>query len=418
MLVTLPFVLLLLDYWPLGRFERLALADRDGRNCVPVVPWRLLTEKLPLLAMSAASCVATLLAQSGAIIGLERLPLTWRIINALETYVIYLGQAIWPLNLAVFYPHSEMDALQPGRVAGAIGLLVAITAGTLILRRKRPYLITGWLWYLGMLIPVIGVIQVGLQARSDRYTYLPLIGIFLMVTWGVSDWATQWGRKGRQVLSSLAMIVIALLSWITWRQTTFWRTTETLWTHTLAVTAHNYVAHASFGEFLLSHGRVAEAMTHLEKALEISPHHLGAHAKLAEALLRIGNPGAAIPHWEDILQTEPRDPNAQSNLAWVYATCPQPSMRNGPKALALIQNVIKRIGRNNATVLRICAAAYAECGRFSEAMETAKEAWQLAATQGNSTLAADLEDDIVTYQRGFPLRDPNLANVQPRPEQR
>ena len=407
MLVTVPFVLLLLDYWPLARF------GRSGP-----IPWRLVLEKIPLLLMSAASCAATVLAQTDAIIGTEQLSFGWRAANAVTSYVAYLWQTIWPVDLAVLYPHPESNYLQSWQVAGAVALLGVITAVAFAVRRKHPYLITGWLWYVGMLVPVIGLIQVGSQARADRYTYLPHIGIFLVVAWGVSDWAKQWGLQGRKILGAAAAVVIAVLTLTACKQASYWRDEETLWIHTLAITSHNQWAQANYAYLLLRRERPQEAIPHFEASLALWRGDAQIHRMYALALLQVGKLGAAIPHWEAILETEPRDSNAQANLAWIYATSPQSSMRDGVRAVILIEDVIAQTGRKNASVLRTCAAAYAECARFSEAIETAKEAAQLAIVQGNSTLAADLGDDIGGYQKSLPLRDPNLAEVRRPPRQR
>jgi hypothetical protein len=220
MLVTLPFVLLLLDSWPLERIK--------GHV------WNRVLEKVPLIALSAVSSIATFLAQKGAVGWTEELPILERINNAVVSYVLYIWQMLWPVNLAVFYPHPE-NRLRLWEVIASLRLLICVTAIAITLRKRRPYLITGWLWYLGMLVPVIGLVQVGWQGRADRYTYLPQIGLYIAVTWSVADLTALW-RHQRTILSAAALLTILVLSWCAWGQTWYWRDSETLFKHALAVT--------------------------------------------------------------------------------------------------------------------------------------------------------------------------------------
>jgi tetratricopeptide (TPR) repeat protein len=196
------------------------------------------------------------------------------------------------------------------------------------------------------------------------------------------------------------------------KQASHWRNEETLWAHTLAITSHNQWAEANYAYLLLRKERPREAIPHFEASLAIWRGDAQIHRMYALALLQVGSLGAAIREWEAVLETEPHDTNAEANLAWVWATSPQESMRHGAKAALLIEDVIAQSGRENASVLRTCAAAYAESGRFADAIETAKEATQLALDQGNSTLVADLGEDIRGYQKSVPLRDPSLADIK------
>ena len=204
MLVTLPFVLLLLDYWPLGRFE--AHRSNTGRQVLQLV-----LEKIPLIALSAVSSIVTFLAQRGAIGWTEQLPVSARISNAFVAYVVYIRQMFWPARLAVFYPHPE-NRLPVWEISLALIVLVGITAAAFVFRKKAPYFVTGWLWYLGMLVPVIGLVQVGWQGHADRYTYLPQIGLYIAVTWAVTDLTRSW-RFQRIALGAAALIVVGALSW-------------------------------------------------------------------------------------------------------------------------------------------------------------------------------------------------------------
>src|SRR5438034_6640942 len=206
MLVTLPFVLLLLDYWPLGRIRGQNSDVSGHENLVMLV-----VEKIPLVGLSAVSSVVTFLAQRGAVGWTEQLPVLARINNAVVTYAAYMWQMLWPVKLAVFYPHPE-SRLPLWEIILCLLLLIGITAATVVLRKQRPYFITGWLWYLGMLVPVIGIVQVGSQARGDRYTYLPHIGLYLLVTWAMTDLSVSW-RHRRAILAIAAATTIIVLAW-------------------------------------------------------------------------------------------------------------------------------------------------------------------------------------------------------------
>src|SRR5205814_950754 len=208
MLVTTPIVLLLLDYWPFDRFKK------QGS-------WKLILEKVPLAILSVGSCAATLIAQQVAIGSTESLPLASRIDNAFVTYVNYLRQMFWPVDLVPFYIHPEWR-LATWEIIGAIILLAGITAAMFLLRRKLPFLLVGWLWYIVMLLPVIGIIQVGLQARADRYTYLPQIGIIIAVVWAIRDLTSLW-RARTVALVPASLVVVGSLSFLSYRQATHWR---------------------------------------------------------------------------------------------------------------------------------------------------------------------------------------------------
>jgi tetratricopeptide (TPR) repeat protein len=431
MLVTLPFVLLLLDYWPLDRIR--------GRL------WKRVLEKLPLIALSAGSSLATFVAQKGAVGWTEELPILERINNAIVSYVLYIWQMIWPINLAVFYPHPE-NRLPVWEIISAALLLVCATAAAITIRRQRPYLLTGWLWYLGMLVPVIGLVQVGWQGRADRYTYLPQIGLYVAVAWAVADLTALW-RHQRTIVSAAAILVISLLSVSCWAQTSYWRDSETLFKHALAVTTNNDVAENNLGIVFLGQGRVDEAISLLQAAVNLRPDNSPAHENLAKALLQKGDVSEALVHyhkllelqpdnievhnivgtvlvqqrrvregveeWEKVLAIQRDNGNALSNLAWVYATSPDDSLRDGMKAVQLAEQAMQVSGRRIPIIFRTLAAAYAENGQFSQAIQTAQQALELANSQGNAGLAAELQGNIVLYQERQPLRDSSLTNGSP-----
>lgn len=435
MLVTLPFVLLLLDYWPLGRFE--VCKSNTGRQFV-----RLVREKIPLFALCAISSVVTFLAQRGAIGWTEQLPMSERLSNALVAYLIYIRQMFWPASLAVFYPHPE-NRLPAWEVALALFVLVGVTAAAFFSRRKAPYFVTGWLWYLGMLVPVIGLLQVGWQGHADRYTYLPQIGLYIAVVWAATDLTRSW-RFQRMTVGGAAVLVVAALTYCAWGQTAYWRNSETLFTHTLAVTSHNDVAlnnlgiifldkgqlddaisklqsaidlrpenapaHDNLAKALLKKGQVAEAMVHYRKFLELEPANVEARNTLGTALIQQGHVREAIDQWQEALATQPENGNAASNLAWVFATCPDDSIRDGTRAAELAERALRISGGKIPMIYKVLAAAYAENGRFADAVETAQRGADLAAIQGNPGLAAELQSNIALYQSGRPLRDPNITN--------
>ena len=441
MLVTLPFVLLLLDYWPLGRFD--AHRSNTGRQVLQLV-----MEKIPLIALSAVSSLITFLAQRGAIGWTEQLPMSERITNAFVAYVVYIRQMFWPTELAVFYPHPE-NRLPIWEVSLALIILVGIMAAAFVLRKRAPYLVTGWLWYLGMLVPVIGLLQVGWQGHADRYTYLPQIGLYIAVTWALTDLIRSW-RFQRTALSAAALIVIGVLSWRGWLQTSYWRDSETLFTHALAVTSNNDVAlnnlgiifldkgqlddaisklqaaidlrpenapaHDNLAKALLKKGQVAEAMVHYRKFLELEPANVEARNTLGTALIQQGRVREAIDQWREALATQPDNGNAASNLAWVFATCPEDSIRNGAQAVELAEKAFRISGGKIPMIYRVLAAAYAETGRFADALETAQRGAELATVQRNPALAAELENNIALYRSGSPQRDPTITNGSSSPD--
>jgi tetratricopeptide (TPR) repeat protein len=564
MLVTLPVVLLLLDYWPLRRL----FVPPLHHSTTP--PLRLLLEKLPLLALSAASCVITLLAQHEAIQSTGVFSPSCRLANALAACLVYLGQMVWPAGLAAFYPYP-LSGLPAGEVMLAGMLLAGLSAFAWGRRRQQPWILIGWLWYLVMLLPVLGIIQVGGQSHADRYTYLPQIGIYLAVTWLVAGWGAKRG-VGRAFFAGLMSVVLAALMVCAWRQTAYWKDSETLWTHALACTTDNDVAnnslglalskkgrvdeaiacfqralqinpgygpaHASLGNMLLPRGRVDEAITHyqsalqiessdaavlgnlgialfqkgrvdeaircfqqalqikpdyaahnnlgialarkgrvdeaiaeyqkalainsdfaeahnnlgnallqqgkvdeaiarFQQALQINPAFAKAHNNLGKALLQKGSADQAIVHCQDALQIspdyadarvnlgnafmqkgsvgeaitqfrkalqlEPGEPNVQYSLAWLLATAPQAALRNGEEAVQLARQANERTGGKDPIFLHTLAAAFAEAGRFGDAVQSAQKALDLARAAGRPDLAARLNGELKRYEAGLPL---------------
>jgi tetratricopeptide (TPR) repeat protein len=494
MLVTLPFVLLLLDYWPLKRTCDQSPALRNPRSEIDT-RWqvtsgrmfRLVLEKIPLLVLSVFSCAVTLLAQSNtkATDGLDQLPFTWRLSNAVITYVTYVWQMIWPNRLAVFYPHPN-DQLLFWQVILAVAFLAACSLLAILFRKRLPYILTGWFWYIGMLVPVIGLIQVGEQARADRYTYLPQIGLYVMIAWAVADFARPC-RNHRIALAIAAAAAIAALSVCAFVQTSYWKNSGTLWTHAVTVTSDNDVAHNNLGYLSLRRGELDEAISHFSTALNIRAGNAASHYNLgraliennlANALARKGLAGQAIPHYEEAvrlrpdyadayynfgtvlfregkideaitewqkalaiqpydaevhtslgtafarkgmlreaiaeyqqaLKVVPQNRLAMNNLAWLLATSSDASTRDGARAVALAREAIHLSSDVDPNFLRTLAAAFAESGRFSEAVATAEQAMQIATVQGKLGLANILERELSLYRAQSPVRETEPSN--------
>jgi tetratricopeptide (TPR) repeat protein len=309
MLVTFPFLLLLLDYWPLRRFRH----DSSDRPASTRIAQRLVVEKLPLLALSAAAMVATLAtAGRGAAIGeAEMFPLGLRLENAVNSVAGYVVQTAWPQNLAVFYPYPR--AFPWWRILTAGTLLAATTAAAFRMRRRRPHLLVGWLWFLGTLVPVIGIVQTGSQAMADRYTYLPHVGLFVAVAWSAREFAVR-SRIHARVTAGLAAAMLVALGAATYRQTLVWADSVTLFEHALAVTDDNWLAHNNLGDALAKEGRLEAAASHFESALRLFAAYPSAHYNLAVARTRMGQTDAAIPHYREALRLDPRNLNARNNL--------------------------------------------------------------------------------------------------------
>jgi tetratricopeptide (TPR) repeat protein len=305
-LVALPFALLLLDYWPLQRVSPASFRVSD---------WgRMVREKWPFFALTAASCVVTFVAmrRSGSVAPLASLSLPYRVENALLSYALYLGETIWPANLVLpRLLHKEIPWVQ---VAGATALLSGITWATWRARRQKPCLLVGWLWFLGMLVPVIGLVQQGLQAMADRYTYLPQIGLFLGVVFALGDWARAWHLRPA-ILILAAAAVLAGFQTATARQLRWWQDSETLFRHTLAVTKENHMASFNLGLALYGKGRVDEAIQCFRDVLKVLPDDVETHNDLAVALLKSGRRDEAVVHLRQAVALRPGNAEARCNLA-------------------------------------------------------------------------------------------------------
>jgi Flp pilus assembly protein TadD len=322
MVVTLPFVLLLLDYWPLARMDRGLPHDGEdlqphaarGSGEHPVTLLRLLWEKVPLLALSAVSSVVTFIAQrsGGAVEILDVVPVESRLGNALVSYVKYIGKMLWPNHLAIFYPHPG-DSPPWWQTAGAALLLTCITLLVVREAQRRPHLITGWLWYVGTLVPVIGMVQVGGQAMADRYTYVPLIGLFVVVAWSLADLAKTW-RYGRLASVVAVGATLSVLTICTWKQVRYWGNSLTLFEHALRVTTNNFVAENNLANALVSQNRLQEAIPHYARAIEIKPTHVEAYNNMGVLLASQGRFREASAYYLRALELKPDSAETHNNL--------------------------------------------------------------------------------------------------------
>ena len=322
MLVTLPFVLILLDIWPLRRLpvpftrsNRTLPDDVGGRG----VTWsHALREKLPFFFLALLSSVVTYLAQMSwkAMPSLEALPLETRLANALIAYVQYIVKMFWPVDLAFFYPYVLW--WPPWILAGAMLLLTGLTILTMRVVERRPYLAIGWLWYLGTLVPVIGIVQVGSQAMADRYTYIPLIGLFIMIAWGVPELMAKW-RFRKPFLSVLSVVVLSVLAGCSWQQVQYWRNSVTLFERALSVTSKNYLTHNNLGVALFLEGRTEEAVRHYNAALQIKPDYADAHYNIGMALAAQGKYEEAIHRYREALHVRPDDAGTHNNIGVALA---------------------------------------------------------------------------------------------------
>ena len=337
MLVTLPCVLLLLDFWPL---ERIQLGQASiGRTALgpPAVmantprrqAFRLLWEKTPFFALAAVSSFVTFVVQKsgGAVGALEVYPIKIRVANALVSYVRYMVKMIWPRNLAVFYPHPG-QSLPMWQAAAAGLLLLLISIAVIRAGRRRPYFPVGWFWYLGTLVPVIGLVQVGEQAMADRYSYVPLIGLFIMAAWGVPELLAKY-RYQRIVLTTLATTLLVTLTLVTNLQVRHWQNSLTLFQQAVKVTANNYVAHDSLGNALAQQGMIEQAITHYREALRIKPNLANTHNNLGVALLQQGEINRAMAHYYQALRLKPDSADTHNNLGVALFNLGQPDKAIG-----------------------------------------------------------------------------------------
>jgi tetratricopeptide (TPR) repeat protein len=315
MLVTLPLILLLLDYWPLNRFSKQPLASIAWMKNLSI-PARLIIEKIPLLLLSIVFCLLTVFAQSPEMMPLKGYPFPLRVSNALVSCVIYLEEIFHPANLAPFYPYPASVPLYES--AAALILLAVISLAAVFWRQKRPYLLVGWLWYLIMLVPVIGILQVGYQARADRYTYLPEIGLYVLIAWLLVELGTRL-RNHRVILAAGTTLFLAALMVNASTQTEYWRNSESLWSRALACTQNNYIAHNNLGLALAQKGDLDDAEAHFQKALAIYPYFAEAYNNLGDVCYDQRQWDNAIFAYQKAAEIKPDNTEIENNLGLAYA---------------------------------------------------------------------------------------------------
>jgi tetratricopeptide (TPR) repeat protein len=455
MLVTFPCLLLLLDFWPLQRFKVQGSGFRIQR---------LLMEKVPFFLLIVPVSIVVYFAQKGGGQFLLRLPLSFRLETALMGYARYLGKMFWPVDFSVLYPYP--DYWPVGQLLFATALILGMSVLAFVFRRQRPYLLVGWLWYLGTLVPVIGLIPLGAQSMSNRYTYIPMIGIVLLVVWAIDDLSKRW--RGRTVL--MAAVVVVMMGVCISRtrgEIVYWKNGETLWSRAVAVTKNNFMAHYCLGNILLA-ANPDEALAEYQKSITIYPNYANAQRELAFLLQNAGHLSDAIAHYERSLQLEPQNSWAHNglgtsflqlnqvnhaipqllkavdedpqnaaykdnldhtlfssghetdaitnflstaradpagfgtfldamqfdtnhvglinNLAWAFATNPDPRLRNGQFAVRLAKRACEITGYQVTACVGTLAASYAEDSRFDDAIPTAQIACSLASAAGQPEL--------------------------------
>jgi protein O-mannosyl-transferase len=471
MLVTLPFVMLLLDYWPLQRFSNYEIQISKAA--------RLVLEKIPFFIFTAISCAVTFFAQrSGeAIVSLKNVSLPHRLENAPLALGRYLLKIVWPANLAVIYPMP--DKISPLAVAASAAVLILISAGAWFARRRNPYLPVGWLWFLGMLVPVIGLVQVGGAALADRYTYFPATGIFIIVAFAARDLANRL-RFPKIIFSAASVLVLVACVILTEKQLRYWRDSETLFRHAIAVTKDNDIAFVNLGVALDVQGKFDEALAQYREALRIAPGRYQIHNNVANILDKIGRPEAALAEYRAAIRLEPkmaflhnaagetlvelgrlsealdeltnaaqldpgyaaphfqmgkvflkqgRDAEAMDQfhaalsldpenfkiltyVARVLAAAENPEIRDGKTALLLAANANALTGGQQPLVLDALGMACAETGDFTNAIEVARRALDLATAAKMENLEP-LRQRIELYKNHQPWRESFLATNAP-----
>jgi tetratricopeptide (TPR) repeat protein len=362
MVATLPFLLLLLDVWPLQRFSLASIRP-------------LVLEKIPffMLTVFFSGLTFWIHKKYGDMWPLNYLGMTWRLENAVWSYLMYLAQFFSPTNLAVVYPYPK--SFDPVQVTLAGLALLAITGLCVLELSRRPYLAVGWFWYLGTIFPVIGLFQFGQSAMGDRFTYVPLIGPLISLVWLVSEWA-QGDVLRKYTTVSLAGVVLAVFIILTRGQIVVWQNTVTLFRHAIEVTSENPFAHLPLGRGLQEYGQWRQEAVQYRMALAEDPgyQHAVEYYRLGGVLIHFGQYGEGLKDYETATQLSPDWPDLMNSLAWSLATCPDASLRDGARAVRLAQQVCEKTNDREANMLSTLAAAYAETGQYDQAIATAQKA--------------------------------------------
>ncbi|MGV8058041.1 MAG: tetratricopeptide repeat protein [Smithellaceae bacterium] len=400
MIVILPFVLLLLDFWPFGRLQEAqkvnlvsskndlrnlnnkqktkqqAISDSDKNIKQTVINFHwpaifpLIREKIPFFAIAVISGIITVYAQQGVIKPIEQYSLPTRIANTFVSYTSYIKSMLWPDSLAIFYPYG--GDLSTGNVVISIVLFILISAAVILLR--RPYLITGWLWYLGTLIPVIGLVQVGLQARADRYTYIPLIGIFIMITYGFAELVRLWPQL-KKILALIAGCIVVVLTILTVSQVSTWQNSGTLYQHATEVTANNYWAHYNLGLYLAKQNNDEKALYHFSESLRIKPRQDEAILSIGSIMARKGDKENAIACFKDAIRINPNSSTAYNNWSLLLSKTGEHE-----KAIPLLEKSLQINEKDSATHY-LLGISLANIGQSDKAVLHLSEALRLAPQQ-------------------------------------
>ena len=396
MLVTWPFVMLLLDFWPLGRA---GVADERWRMEGGKVWGKLVLEKIPFFALAIGSCAVTLIAQKqgGAVASVESLPISYRLQNAAIAYTEYLAKFFWPVNLSPIYPHPAQ--WETWKVVGSVVVLVGLSALAWFGRRRFPYGVAGWFWFLGTLVPVIGIVQVGSQAFADRYTYLPQIGLVMLLVWLTAEVAGKL-HLPKMISGTLTVAILATLSWRTMDQLIVWKNTETLFRHTLGLSPNNTQALNGLGGHYIKIGRIEEGKQLLEQVIQLEPTFVEARGSLADALDSEGRYREAIEQYEAALVLQPDNASLLNNLAWLRAACPDATIRNGDAAVRLATRACEITGYKKPLFVGTLAAAQAETGDFQAAIDTAEQAAKTAKTLGLIEITVRNHELLKLYSNG------------------
>jgi tetratricopeptide (TPR) repeat protein len=433
--VTLPFALLLLDYWPLERVRwgHRAGAAKNGKTNQKSAVW-LIAEKLPLLAMSAILSGVTFIAQRGGEIvpTLERLPLEYRTANMFLSYIKYIIKMIWPSGLAVCYPHPRA-ILSDAPVVICIILFILLTAAFIYAGRRRKYAAVGWLWYVGTLVPTIGLVQAGAQGMANRYMYIPMLGLLMIIGWAVKDFIA--GRpRAKKAAAAMGVLVLLSLLILTRMQVRYWENSLTLFGHDIEVTKDNVLAENGYGCALSQLGLVDEAQKHLQNALRISPAYSEARNNLANVYLKKGMLNEAIACFNEIirrneatadiyynlaaamemqkkydeaikyyaksLEMNPEDPAANKRMGIVLLAAGKPN-----EAIGYAKRACELTEDKDAECLETLASAFAATGKFDEAARIAEKALNIAKSSGKEDLAREIQKRIKLYEAGQPYRE-------------
>jgi len=442
MAVTLPFVLVLLDYWPLARIKGLPHTSPQIKTVTQPFS-KLVMEKLPLLIPAAVVSVITFVIQyrCGAAYSLKNLPIAPRIANALISYTGYLGKTFWPANLAAMYPHPLKHTPLLQAIA-ALLLLVAISVFTIRFARGRGYLLTGWLWYLGTLVPVIGLVQVGSQSMADRYTYIPSIGIDIMLVWALAEVTGRLPNR-KAIAAAAGSVLLAALVLCTRLQVGYWKDNLSLYGHTVVVTRNNHIMQNNYGAALFDAGRLDEAFKHYSLAFQIEPKYFEARINAGKVLVAQKKFDQATQYFKELLKLKPDhiDNNvllakilvvdlkdiragaeqyrrileimpdqldALNNLAWLMAASDEPSLKNSPEAIELATKACELTEHKDPQSLDTLAAAYAAAGRFEQAAITAQKALELANSNNETKLVEQIKERLDLYKANKPYIDNSL----------